>query len=548
MTKGRQVKNIISTGGVTGISLLISVLLYAGGFIVFGELAGYEGIRILSAVFETLVFFSVFVCFSVPEALVSPLARLFSKKQLKQAAHILKLSILYCLTLGLVVSVYVFFNAEHLSFNIFHDRLCVIPFQIISPIILIMAISACFKTYFNGYGVAMAGAISGVIESGCFLVFGIIFSKIGMTYGKNIGDLLKNANFSSCYAACGILIAFGIGQLISCLFLIGLWLFARKYLKMMVGAGSKIHKISKESMVTTFIVNQLRVVLSLLLFRGFVYIAQIILTDVNYSKISSVEMALVLTQSYGRMLLFLSIPFFLLKVIFLKTPTSVRSLLHKSDFAGMRRKNKALIHTAFLMIAPIIIWIGFGGAILESLFFPKHTIESTGIVMMLTGVSCLFLSLAYMLHRIALGFDRGMIFHGAECLIFAGFIGCLILFLKVLDLGILGYIYALLLYSLVLVFALMILLERSGFSVRSCFVQFIPIIGGSAAIGIIQLAMSSLLLPNVGAIITFIISIVVCIPLYWIIVFLLHGTNERELMALPGGKILAYVGTMIGML
>lgn len=548
MAKTKQVKNIISAGGIAGFGLLISIFMYIVGELLFAQTAGFEGVRILSVVFETLMFISLLGSFSVPEAMATPLSRLFSKKQLKQAEHLLKISNIYCLAIGVLSGAFICINAEKLAIVTFHNRLCVIPFQITGIVLMVMGISACFKTYFSGYGVAMAGAICNIIESACFLIFGTIFSKIGFSYGKNIGSLLKDDNFASCYAASGLLIAFGIGQIISLLFLVGLYFFSRKYLKMMVGAGSKIHKVSKERMSSTFIANMLSVILSMLMFRGFLFIIQLIFTDVNYEQMSNIEISLALTQTYGRILLFFAIPFYLLRVIFCKTPTHVRAFLHKSDFSGMRKRHKGLLHAAFMYVAPMIIWVGFGGAVLEKLFFPKHTIESTGIIMMFAGISLLFLAFGYMLHRISLGFDRGILFQGIEIIIFLGFIGCNFLFVKVLDLGLLGCIYALLLYSLVLVFTLIFLLERCGFSLRTSIIQFAPIFGGCAALGILQLAMSNLVLPNAGAILTLVISLVICIPIYWTIIFLLHGTTERELMTIPGGKLLAYVGTMMGLL
>lgn len=547
MPDRKNMKNLFSPAGLTGRGFLMSTLIFTIGLIFFSNFCGFEGMRILCIVFETYIFISLFIGLAVPEAIASPLSRLLNKKQFKQARALLRYSIFYSLILGSIISFIIFYNAEMICTNIFHDRLAIIPMKIIGPVILITSLNGCFKGYFNGYGVAIAGVICEIIEAVVFLTLGLLLCKVGINYGANIGNLLQNESFGSSFGVAGIMIAFGVGQLLSFIFLVGLYLFSRKYLRAMVGFDSKIHKVSREHILSTFFVSMISTIIGYLIFRGIIYFSQLTYF-MNADPNNSNEIALNITAFYGRLVLFGLIPFYLVKVIFSRTPNIIRNMISRDELSLIKKRIRPLIHCTFIFLMPIMVWICCGGELIESLLFSKYSYNKTGSIMFFGGIAGLLLLFAYMLYRVALGFGRELLVNVVCLLLFIGFIACQNVFVKVLKLDMIGIVYSMMLYGFVLCAVLIFMLERFGFILRTTLMQYIPAVAGCAAVCILQLAVSKLLVPILGGIICLPISLCVCFVIYWIIVFMLHGTSERELMMIPGGKLLAYIGTMVGLL
>ena len=163
---------------------------------------------------------------SLPTAVSKLVSGRLAVGQKRNALRVFACSMLFAVVMGLAVTAAVFFGADAISVHAMKSPLSVYALKMLAPGLLIVAIMAVIRGYFQGLGSMMPTAVSQIIEQLIRAVISIagagIFVDLGTTAGREAGeDLLGPA-----YGAAGATLGTVLGALIALIFLgVVLWAY-----------------------------------------------------------------------------------------------------------------------------------------------------------------------------------------------------------------------------------------------------------------------------------------------------------------------------------
>ncbi|GEN46432.1 stage V sporulation protein B [Alkalibacillus haloalkaliphilus] len=181
---------------------MISRLLGFVNRIVLARLLGEEGIGIYMLTLPALFLMITLSQIGIPVAVSKLVAEANTENNKQKINQILKLSFTITISLSLVLTTLFITAAPFVSNYLILDDRTYLPMLMISPIIIIIAISSVLRGYFQGLQNMKPQATSQVIEQVVRIVFVVIIVKMMLPYGIT-------------HAAAGAMVSIVIGELVS---------------------------------------------------------------------------------------------------------------------------------------------------------------------------------------------------------------------------------------------------------------------------------------------------------------------------------------------
>lgn len=158
--------------------------------------------------------------FSLPTAVSKLVSIRLAKRQRRNAFRVFICSLAFAIGVGLFISLTIFLGAGLISTHLMKSPLSVYALRVLAPGLLIVAVMAVIRGYFQGMGTMLPTAISQIIEQvfnavisivGASVLFGI-GTKAGENPERNFSDLLTvlpevhlerlSALYLDCYFFC----------------------------------------------------------------------------------------------------------------------------------------------------------------------------------------------------------------------------------------------------------------------------------------------------------------------------------------------------------
>ncbi|GAA0457032.1 stage V sporulation protein B [Alkalibacillus silvisoli] len=185
---------------------MISRLLGFVNRIVLARLLGEEGIGIYMLTLPALFLMITLSQIGIPVAVSKLVAEANTENNKQKINQILALSFTITISLSILLTTLFIFTAPFVSTYLILDDRTYTPMLMISPIIIIIAISAVLRGYFQGLQNMKPQATAQVIEQVVRIVFVVIIVKVMLPYGIT-------------YAAAGAMVSIVIGELISLIYM-----------------------------------------------------------------------------------------------------------------------------------------------------------------------------------------------------------------------------------------------------------------------------------------------------------------------------------------
>lgn len=180
--------------------------------IIIVKMIGDEGLGLFQRVFPLFITLLLISTAGFPVAISKLIPEKLSKNDLQGSYNLLKVSLVFTLCMGTLITLVTLFSAEFISVKIFNDSRTHIILLAILPAVLISALASCFRGFFQGMHTMLPTALSQIIEQlSRLLATLIIISSI--TY------------LSLHYQAAGIALGISIGEFCGLLLLIILFIF-----------------------------------------------------------------------------------------------------------------------------------------------------------------------------------------------------------------------------------------------------------------------------------------------------------------------------------
>ena len=533
--------NLALQGGILAATSLLVRLIGFCYRIPLVNLLGVEGMGYYSSSFEIYSYLLVLSSYALPSALSKIISNRLTLKRYKEAEQIFRAAMLMGVTIGLVTSSLLYFQADNIA-RLVGNEGSALAMKALAPSLLIFSVMAIIRGYFQGHNTMVPTAVSQVIEQ----VFNAIFSL-------SLAFVLMRQ--SIVYGAAGGTLGTAIGAFFGLAFLVVIYAMVRPRFKARVRKDT--HEEGMPSLFTSWQIIFMTAVPMLI--GSSVY---------NLSNIVDMVMFQRALLHHGYAPKFVSEQYGLLSSkyrLILTLPISIASALAAASIpsmaASMARKayNEVQVKAAMALKMVLIISIpsAFGLGVLAKpvlwMLFGTETLELSALLMRIGAVSIVFFSVS----SISIGILQGI--NKINIPVYHSLIGVLskavllYVLLYVFDTGLIGAVVANVLFSMFVAGTNFNSIRRA-IHLKLNYRQALgaPLIAGLIMSGsvLVIYELVIMLLSNswTGNTFATVTAIMVAIPVYFLSLIWMDGLEETDIKMLPMGTRAVDVLKRIGLM
>ena len=190
------------------------------------NILGDEGNGFYGYAYQVYAIALMLSSFSLPTAVSKLVSARMAVRQRRNAFRVFVCSLVFAVVVGLVISLAIFFGAGALSTYAMRSPLSVYALRVLAPGLLIVAVMAVIRGYFQGLGTMVPTAISQILEQIVNAVVSIVGASVLIGIGTRTGQETGEELLGPAYGAAGSTLGTVLGALAGLLFLLFvLWLF-----------------------------------------------------------------------------------------------------------------------------------------------------------------------------------------------------------------------------------------------------------------------------------------------------------------------------------
>ncbi len=185
----------------------------------FSKLLQNSGLSYFVLAMETVLFVLQF-CFGGVADVIGRMLRYRRKRGLYlNVCAVRKRLIILIAAVGALGFVLLFSLADVLAEGVFKTPQLALLIRILTPVILIRAITSLLQGHFQSFGSHVQTAIASIVRPILYFLLGKAFLAKHLAYGEKVSVLLQNENFHGMYGAVGLAVAVLISEIILLLLL-----------------------------------------------------------------------------------------------------------------------------------------------------------------------------------------------------------------------------------------------------------------------------------------------------------------------------------------
>lgn len=527
-------------GSILAMASIISRIIGLLYRIPLTAIIGNKGNDYYGCAFEIYNILLIISSYSLPLAVSKLVSADLSLGRKRNVYRILKCALIFGLTTGTIAALILFFGAEFITGTIMKTPYSIFAVKVLVPTLIVVAVLGVLRGFFQGLGTMMPSAVSQILEQIANAIVSVWAAYVLYSYGTKVGAVLGNAeNYAAAYGAAGGTIGTGTGAVVGLLFTT---FVLTVYLKVFKKQMKREHRTKVDSYSYIFkilVITIVPVLLSTTIYNCNAILDQAIFKNIahiqGYSTNDISEWNGIYTGKYKTLI---------------NVPIAIASSLAASSVPALTaaytngRKDavRAQINTAirFIMVVAFPCAVGMGvlaSPILQLLF--SDSTELAANMLRLGCVSIIFFSLSTLSNGLLQGINRMKEPVKNALIALVLHIGLLVVLMYVFDLNIYAVVYANAFFGL-----LMCLLNSHSVRKYSGYKQEIKrtfVIPGVAAaimgVAVFLTYKFMLYLLRVNALAT-IFSILVGVVVYAVVLLLLKGLTEEEIMKFPKGATL----------
>lgn len=541
---GRQNKksksSFLMQGSILAVASIVSRIIGLIYRIPLTNIIGDTGNNYYGTAFRIYNILLIISSYSLPLAVSKLVSANISQGRKRNVYRILKCALLFGVVSGTIAAVVLYFGAEFITGTLMRTPLSIFAVKVLIPVLLIVAVLGVMRGFFQGLGTMMPSATSQILEQIVNAIVSVWAAYILVGEGAKAGALLENKeNYAAAYGAAGGTLGTAMGALTALL-------FCTFVLVVFLRAFKKNLKKERRSNVDSYgsIMKVLVATIIPVLLSSTIYNCNALIDDGVYKHIAAF-------QGYaeaqfgdwsgiysGKYQLLINVPISIASAL---AASSVPALT--AAYASGKRqeaKRQMTMATRFIMVIAFPCTVGMGvlaSPILQMLLGDAS--ELSARMLKVGAISILFFSLSTLSNGLLQGINR-MKEPIKNALI------ALVLHLVVLVGLMLGLdlnIYAVVIANAVFGLLMCILNARSlrrysGYRQEVFKTFFVPAVS-SAGMGIVVWLVYKLFLYliRINTVAT-ILAVLAGVVTYAVLLLLLKGLNEQEILRFPKGRTL----------
>lgn len=547
----KQKTNYIVQGGILAVaSILVRVigLIYR---VPVTRILGPVGNSYYSAAYEVYSMILLISSFSLPLAVSKMVSARMAKGQVKAAYKIFQCTLVFALVSGGLGSLLIYFGAGFFSDVVVNTPQSRLALQVLAPTILVVALMGCIRGYFQGLGSMIPTAVSQVVEQVINAAVSIGAAWYLFHYGVKVDALFHTDTAAYAFGAAGSTLGTGAGAFIGLIFLCFI-MFA--YSSVMRKKRLQDHTGRVEStgeIYVLLLLTILPVILSTAVYNISGIIDQGIFKHLMESKnVGSMRIDEFWGIYSGEYKLLTNVPIAVASAMAASTIPALTKARVNKDRREMKRKTEYSIRFVMIVCIPCAVGLSvLASPVLELLFGAKEHLALSASLLRIGTASIVFYGLSTLTNGILQGMDRMRlpVIHAAISLVLH--IILLVVLIRFTDIHIYAVVWANIFFAFMMCILNSFSIARYMRYRQEILRTFIvPLISsgvmGAAAYGV-HMGLMSLSKNNT---ISTLIAILVAVLVYGVVLLLLKGIKEKELLGVPKGALLVSIAKRLHLL
>ncbi len=529
-------KSIVFQGGILALAGILCRLIGVIRRVPLQNIIGDLGNGYYSAAYEVYAIILILSSYSLPSAISKLIAQRQSRGQYKKMQKVFKGGLLFALISGGIFSLLVFIFADFLAGTVMKESMSTLALRILAPTILIVAIMAVFRGYFQGLGVMHFTAVSQILEQIVLVIVSLLGAKILFGIGTDYGNLMMNENYAASLGAAGATIGCGVGALSGLLLMIFLYFRNKNSIDKRVYADTSKNRDTFANIMLLILQTALPMILCSSLYN----ICGVLDQSIYNHHMVSVGMEDLKSFYWGvysgKYKLLITLPIAVANSMCSAIIPSLTASIENKDYVAARSKMSTVIRVTMIVTIPSAFGLAVLGKPIVAMLFSGE-IDLAAIMLAYGSISVIFFSLSTLGSGILQGLNRLIVPVINSIIALVIHVLSLLLMLKVFNWGIHSVVIANLIFAIVVSLLNHYSIYRTinyKQELKQTFI--IPLISSVIMAAIAFVTNLILTKCNVNDKISLTLTIILAIIIYFVTLILLKGVNEYDLSLIPYGN------------
>lgn len=524
---------------VTAIVVRIIGLIYR---IPLQNIIGDEGMGYYSYAYEPYSVMLMLSYHGIPTAVSKLVSGNKSLGKFKNVERIFKMALAIALSIGCITGSVMFFGSTYLASNIIGVPMCRWAMFALGPTLVVLSVMGVIRGFFQGLGTVIPTSFSQVIEQIVNAIVSIVSALYLFQYGAMYDSVIGTESYAEGYGAAGGTIGTFSGALAALIFLLFVFKAYKKYLKKMVRKDRE--PADSYGVITkTIAFTAVPLILNSLLFNCNTTVESIVFNKLMLAKEGNTMDSISALWGIftGKYKVLVTVPISIstaLAVSIIPNFAGDMALGNKKAIAG---KVQRAIRFGMLVAIPSAVGLSVLAEPIISMLFSPYSAVDVNLLRYGT-IAVILYSLSTITNATLQGIDKERFTVTSAAMSLVIHIIILALLVGVFNMGIYGVLIAYICFALVVCivnnFAIARLLSYRQEYLKTFLIPLVSaIVMGFAVFGLYKgfTAMS------MGNIFSCAFSILLGAIIYGLILLILKGVDEDELLSLPKGRIIVRV-------
>ena len=534
--------NFVVQGSILAIAGIIVRLIGMLYRIPLIEIIGTEGNGYYTSAFSVYSILLIVSSYSLPTAVSKMVAGRIAVGQYKNSQKILKAALIYATVVGALAGVVLWFGAD-LFAQLLGMPFCRYALKTLAPTVWIMAYLGVLRGYFQGHGTMVPTAVSQLFEQIVNAVVSIGAASWLVKKGLEADLVYGETEYASSFGAAGGTLGTGAGAAIALAFFLLLLFLYRPVMRRQLKKDKTGREDSFGKIAAVLTITILPIVLS-----STVYNISSVLDNYLFASglraLGEEDQMAALWGVFGEYHLLFNIPVALANALSSSLIPALANAAAMRDRKAAVQRTRTAIRFSMIIAIPAAVGLSVLAEPICNLLFASHDNELLIKLMAAGSAAVVFFSLSTMTNAILQGTNHmsAPLIHSAIALI--PHVLFLIIFQRVMGLGIYSVVYSNVLFALV-VCILNQLAIRKYLRYRQEYKKtfLVPIacsaIMGFAAFGaytaIYSLLPEDMASGRLGIILALCPAILAAVLIYGVLLLRFGGFSDKELKEMPMG-------------
>lgn len=542
MGSSKKESNFLVQGSILAVASIISRMIGLLYRLPMTDIIGDTGNNYYSCAFEIYNIMLIISSYSLPLAVSKLVSAHMAKGERKQAYQVFKGAFLFALGTGVIVALIVYFGAEFFT-EMLKTPLSVYALRILAPVLVVVAVLGVLRGFFQGIGSMVPSAISQVIEQIVNAIVSVGAAYFLYSYGTKVGEVLGDPErYGAAYGAAGGTLGTNLGAVSALLFMLFVfYAYMRGFKKRMKHQRATRVEPFMETM-KVLLLTIIPVLLSTTIYNISSILDQGIFKNIATLQGYASEQIDVWWGVYsGKYLVLINVPIAIASSMAASSVPSLSGTFAEGNLEGVKKQIDAAIRFIMVIAIPCAVGLAVLARPIFTLLFPG-TISSldTATTMMWVGsVAVVFCSLSTLTNGLLQGIDQMKIPVRNAAISLVAHIILLVVLMMFFRLNIYAVVIANAFFVLCVSILNSIELGRHVGYRQEWKKTFLIPMAASAVMGLIAYGGYTLFyMVTKSNLISLILAILVAVVAYAVVLLLLKGLTEDEILKFPKGHVL----------